>query len=221
MSGTYDLRAMPAPVDPDLLARFAGVQTSTLGHWRLWGLCDRRIAPIDTGVAVAGTAVTLALPGPDGALLHHVLGLLRPGDILAIDRLGDDMHASVGGIVARAALARGAAAIVVDGPVADLAELRGLGLPIWARGTASRTTRRIGLGGRLNAPVSIGGVVVTPGDVLLCDGDGVACIAPSEAGHDCDRAEAHAVREAGILAALAGGARLADILPAPPLGAIG
>lgn len=220
MNGGYDLRPMPAPVDADLLARLAGIHTSTLGHWRLWGMCDRRIAPIQDRSVVAGTAVTIALPGPDGALLHHALGLLRPGDVLAIDRLGDDLHASVGGIVARAALARGAAAIVVDGPVADIAELREIGLPIWARGTASRTTRRIGLGGRMNAPVSIGGVVVTPGDVLLCDGDGVACIAPGEAADDLDRAQAHAVREAGILTAIAGGACLADILPPPPLGAI-
>lgn len=221
MTGAYDLRAMPDQVDAALLARCAGVQTSTLGHWRLWGMCDRRVAPIDPSAAVAGTAVTLALPGADGALLHHALGLLRPGDILAIDRLGDDLHACVGGIVVRVALARGAAGIVVDGPVTDIAELRELGLPIWARGTSARTTRRLGLGGRLNAPVSIGGAVVIPGDLLLCDGDGVACIDTADAARELDRAATHAERETAIVTALDTGVMLADVLPPPPLERIG
>jgi regulator of RNase E activity RraA len=220
MNGSYDLRPMPAPVDPALLARASVVQTSTFGHWRLWGMCDGAIAALQPGPTIAGTAVTLALPGPDGALLHHALGLLRPGDVLAIDRLGDHHHACVGGIVARAALSRGVAAIVVDGPVTDITELRAIGLPIWACGTSARTTRRIGLGGRLNAPVSIGGAVVMPGDILLCDADGVVCLPLTEAGPDLDRAAASHSREASIIAALDHGMVLADILPIPPLGAI-
>lgn len=212
-----DLRPMPAPADPALLARCAGIATSSLGHWRLWGQCDRRIRAFGTRKRAVGVAVTLALPGADGALLHEAIGSLRPGDILAIDRLGDTIHACVGGIVARAALARGVAAIVVDGPVADLDELEDLGLPIWAHGPANRTTRRLGLGGRFNAPVSVGGVVIEPGDVLICDADGVAAIAPRE----LDRVLAHAAerdaREALILAGLAEGRALADILSAAPL----
>ena len=78
----------------------------------------------------------------------------------------------------------------------------------------------IGLGGRLNAPVSIGGAVVMPGDILLCDGDGVVCLSVAQAAHDVDRAAAHHARETSILAALDRGALLADILPPPPLGAI-
>ncbi len=217
MTGSHDLRPMPDSVDSALLLRCAAVQTSTLGHWRLWGMCDRRIAAIGEVGTVAGVAVTLALPAQDGALLHHALGLLRPGDVLAIDRLGDDVHACVGGIVARAARSRGVAAIVVDGPVTDIAELRASGLPIWARGTSARTTRRLGLGGRLNTPVCIGGAVVMPGDILLCDADGVACLGPTEIAQDLDRADQHAQREAQILAALETGATLADILPPPPL----
>lgn len=218
MTNGLDIRPMPTPIDAGLLARIARVPTSTIGHWRLWGFCNGDLRPLVPGPAVAGTAVTLALPGPDGALLHHALGLLRPGDILAIDRLGDDVHACIGGITARAAKARGAAAILVDGPVTDTAELRDIGLPIWCRGTSARTTRRLGLGGRLNAPISLGGAVVAAGDILLCDSDGVLCLAADEAEAEIARADAHEAREAVIVAALAEGRTLEDILPPPPLG---
>ena len=61
--------------------------------------------------------MTLAIPGQDSTLLHHTLGLLRPGDILIVDRLGDDKHACWGGGVTVAAKAAGALGGVVDGPV--------------------------------------------------------------------------------------------------------
>lgn len=219
MTGPLDIRPMPSPVDAGLLARIARVPTSTIGHWRPWGFCRGDLRPLLPGPAVAGTAVTLALPGADGALLHHALGLLRPGDVLAIDRLHDETHACVGGIVARAAKARGAAAILVDGPVTDTAELRDLGLPVWCRGTSARTTSRLGLGGRLNAPISLGGAVVAPGDILLCDMDGVLCLPAAEAEAEIARAIAHEEREATIMAALDQGQALEDILSPPPLGA--
>lgn len=219
MTGALDIRPMPAPVDAGLLAGIARVPTSTIGHARLWGFCRGDLRPLFDGPAVAGTAVTLALPGPDGALLHHALGLLRPGDVLAIDRLHDDVHACIGGITARAAKARGAAAIVVDGPVTDSMELRDIGLPIWCRGTSPRTTRRLGLGGRLNVAISVAGAVVVPGDILLCDMDGVLCLPAADATEELARAAAHDAREAAIIAALDAGKTLDEILPALAPGA--
>lgn len=192
------------------------LETASLGHFRLWGMCDRRIQRQTGRGRVIGGAVTLALPGSDGTLLHHALGLLRPGDILVIDRLGDTLHAAVGAIVTRAAMARGAAAIVVDGPVADIDELQSVGFPIWAHGPSSRTTRRIGLGGRLNAPVSVGGAVIQPGDLLICDGDGVAALTLDEIDMAVAFAVTRADREAEILAGLACDRSLADLL-APPM----
>lgn len=214
---TCDLRPMPEPLDPALVERCRGLDTATLGHWRQWGMCDRRIQAQTSAEKVIGTAVTLALPGPDGALLHDALGQLRPGDVLAIDRLGDTLHACVGGIVARAASARGASAIVVDGPIADAEELRTIGLPIWAHGPGSRTTRRLGLGGRLNAPISLAGAVVQPGDLLICDADGVAVLAPDEIEEALARSAARAERERTIIAGIAEGRPLAELLPPPAL----
>src|SRR3984957_13050916 len=104
----YDIGEMPAQISPEVVALLEQAETATIGHWRHWGFCDRRIVPALRGRRVAGTAVTVAIPGPDSTLLHHALGLLRPGDILVVDRLGDDRHACWGGGVTVAAKIAGA-----------------------------------------------------------------------------------------------------------------
>ncbi|MFT4053591.1 MAG: RraA family protein [Novosphingobium sp.] len=214
---TFDRHPMPQRVADDLVSGLSRVETSTLGHWRLWGLCDPALRPLAPGMKACGTIVTLALPGPDGALLHEALSHLRAGDVLVIDRLGDTRHAAVGGVVAAAAMLRGIAGIVVDGPVADLGEILETGLPVWARGVSARTTRRLGLGGRFNAAVSVGGVVARPGDIALCDGDGVVFLSPEEVAGDIDRAEAAVRRETLIRDGLARGIALEDLLAPPAL----
>ena len=176
----YVIEKMPeqiAKADLDLLS---GVETATVGHWRLMGFMDRAIQPLLPGKRVVGTAVTLAIAGPDSTLLHHATGLLRPGDILVVDRLGDDKYACWGGGVTVAAKAAGAVAGIVDGPCTDLAEIQDSDFPMWSRGLSPITTRLYDLGGGLNIPVSCGGAVVMPGDAILADESGVLVIPRDE-----------------------------------------
>lgn len=177
----YEIEPMPAQISTEVITLLEQTETATVGHWRHWGFCDRRIQPLLRRKRVAGTAITVAIPGPDSTLLHHALGLLRPGDILLVDRLGDDRHACWGGGVTVAAKAAGAKAGVVDGPCTDLEEVEASDFPLWCRGIAPITTRIYDLGGRLNKPISIGGVVVMPGDAVLCDESGVLVLPPGEA----------------------------------------
>ena len=142
---------------------------------------DRGIQPLLKRKRVAGTAVTLAIPAQDSTLLHHTLGLLRPGDILVIDRLGDDKHACWGGGVTVAAKAAGAKAGIVDGPCTDLTEIEDFDFPMWCRGMSPITTRLYNLGGTLNAAISCGGVTVNAGDAILADESGVLVLPPGEA----------------------------------------
>jgi 4-hydroxy-4-methyl-2-oxoglutarate aldolase len=177
----YELGPMPEQISAEVIGLLEQTETATIGHWRHWGFVDRRVQPVLRGRRVAGAAVTVAIPGPDSTMLHHALGLLRPGDILVVDRLGDDRHACWGGGVTIAAKAAGARAGVVDGPCTDLEEIEASEFPVWCRGFAPITTRLYDLGGRLNMPVSLGGVVVMPGDVVLCDDSGVLVMPPHEA----------------------------------------
>jgi len=84
----YIVEAMPAPLSAEVVALLEKAETATIGHWRHWGFVDRGVRALLRGRRVAGTAVTVQIPGPDSTLLHHALGLLRPGDILVVDRLG-------------------------------------------------------------------------------------------------------------------------------------
>ena len=120
---SYVIKDMPAQVDPALIAKCETVETATVGHRRHMGFMDRGIQAILPGKRIAGTAVTLAIPGQDSTLLHHVVQFLRPGDLLCIDRLGDQKHACLGGGVAVAIKATGCVGVVIDGPCTDVPEI--------------------------------------------------------------------------------------------------
>jgi 4-hydroxy-4-methyl-2-oxoglutarate aldolase len=192
----YRIHEMPAQLPAALARKLSQVETATVGHVRHWGFMDRRIQPLLANKRVVGTAVTLAIPGQDSTLLHHTLGLLRPGDFLVVDRLGDDKHACWGGGVTIAAKASGAVGGVVDGPCTDLTEIRDSDFPMWCRGMSPITTRLYNLGGTLNHPVSCGGVTVRPGDVILADESGVLVLGPAEADKIAD--DALAMQERGL-----------------------
>lgn len=177
----FEIGTMPPQLDQALLRQLIDVEVATVGHWRAWGFCDHRIQRLVPGRTIAGTAVTVACPSADNSALHKAIDLIRPGDVLVIDRLGDEGIACIGEGVAHAAKCAGAAAVVVDGPCTDSAALRKLGLDVWSRGISGRTTYTRGIGGRINVPVSVGGVVVMPGDAVLCDDDGVLVLPPHEA----------------------------------------
>ncbi len=207
----YEIGPMPTPISAEIVALLQQTETATVGHWRHWGFCDRRIQPLLRKRRVAGTAVTLAIPGPDSTLLHHALGLLRPGDILLVDRLGDDRHACWGGGVTVAAKAAGAAAGVVDGPCTDMEEIEASDFPMWCRGMAPITTRVYDLGGLLNRPICIGGAVVMPGDAVLCDDTGVLVLPPSEAEAEARRAIDTQARGMQTQDKVAAGAKLGEL----------
>lgn len=207
---SYTLGATPAQVDPALIEKANRVETATVGHRRQMGFMDPAIQAILPGVRVAGTAVTLALPGQDSTLLHHIIQFLRPGDILVIDRLGDHKHACLGGGVACAIKTRGCLAVVIDGTCTDVPEIEQYALPVWCRGASPITTRLYDVGGCFNVDVSCGGAVVHPGDIVVCDASGVLVMPPDEAQADIDWALGKQAAEPEGHKALMAGAALGE-----------
>ncbi|WP_306118543.1 MULTISPECIES: RraA family protein [unclassified Roseitalea] len=219
----FNLRAMPPPLPSALIERAVNVETATLGHMSFIGFPDGAIAAISP-MRTAGTAVTLALPGPDSAVLHHACGFVRAGDVVVIDRLGDRRHACVGGGVARALKQRGCAGVVIDGPATDLDEIRAEGLGVWCRGTAATTTTALAFGGYLNVDICCGGAVVHPGDLIIADMSGVAVVPAAESAQTVaqalerqDRADATmiALSEGRALGELSGATARLRAMPAP------
>lgn len=175
------LGALPPPCEPQLLALLKQVEPATIGHFHDRGFLGNAVRAVVPVPRTVGTAVTVRCEGSDGSILHYALGELRAGDLLVVDRGGDEAIACIGGASVLAARLRGAAGIVVDGCVTDIDELRDLGVPVWARGLSARTTRSGGHVGSFCQPVDCAGVRVNPGDLVLADENGVLVMAPGEA----------------------------------------
>jgi 4-hydroxy-4-methyl-2-oxoglutarate aldolase len=185
----YVVEKMPPQVDAALIEKLSRVEPATIGHFRHSGFMDPDLRPVIADAPiVAGTAVTLQVPNLDGTIAGYALKLIRPGDILVIDRCGDNRHAVWGGAMAVAAQMVGLAAVIVDGRVCDFGEIRDSGVNVWCRGPTAITCKRTGAGGALNIPVACGGVAVRPGDVVVADDSGIVVLDPAEAEAAADKA---------------------------------
>lgn len=205
------IRPMPPALSSTLRDDLIGVSFPTIGHFLEEGFVDPAIRAMVTPVKIAGRAVTVRITAPDSVLVHKVTELLEPGDVVVIDTGGDTRHAPVGEMVALAAKSRGAAGIVIDGVCTDIVEIREMQFPVFARGTSVLTTKLHGLNtGGINIPVTCGGVVVNPGDVVLGDDNGVLILHPDVAQSVIDRARASDAREPETRAFLRQGGSLPE-----------
>lgn len=207
----FDLRPMPPQIPEATLARLRNVETATAGHFLHSQFAASELRAVLGETRVAGTAVTLRIPGADSTLLHHLMSLVRPGDFLVIDRCGDRKHACWGGVITNAAKLGGVVGAVIDGPATDFNEIRRVEMPVWCTGPSSITTKLLALEGQLNVPVSVGGCAVEPGDAVLADESGVLFLKPSQCDAVAERALGMQVREIELLVRLAAGEKLADI----------
>ncbi|SHF36608.1 Regulator of RNase E activity RraA [Modicisalibacter ilicicola DSM 19980] len=213
----YHIAPMPAPLDEPLRQQLLGCETATIGHFREVGFIDPAIRSVLAQTRIAGTAVTLSLPHTDGTLLNHAMRLVRPGDVLVIDRQGDERHACWGGVMTQVAKGLGVAGVIIDGVATDAATIREQGFPVWSRGVAALTTKLAGIGGALNVPISVGGLVVQPGDAILADESGVLVLPPEDVAATASHAIHLQHQEEEILARVAAGELLPDISGATAL----
>ena len=207
----FQIESMPPQVSPDLVALLQRVETATIGHVLHSGFLDPRLRAVLPEARVAGTAVTLRMPHADSVILHHAMSLVRPGDFLVIDRCGDERHACWGGVVTNAAKLAGVVGAVIDGVATDFSEIRRCGMPMWCLGPSPITTKQLGLEGAMNIPVSVGGVAVRPGDIVLADECGVVVLKPDEAEAVAHRALAMQEDELVLLQRLRAGESLPEI----------
>lgn len=143
-----------------------------IGRYRVM---DHGIRPLSLAMKVCGPAFTVRLRPGDNLMVHAAIMLAQPGDVLVMTADGDCRFGLWGQIVTRAALKRGIAGLVFDGAVRDAADIIADGLPVWSRGINPRGGEKVGPG-EINQPVVCGGLDVTPGDVVIGDGDGVAVV---------------------------------------------
>jgi RraA family protein len=150
---------------------------------------------------MAGTAVTARSRGGDNLTYLRALEFCRAGDVLVIDAGGDLNNAVVGGILSFYAASIGIAGVVIDGALRDVAEIRERDFPVYARGVTHRGPYKDGPG-EINVPVSVGGMVVNPGDIVVGDQDGLLAIPQQGIEELIDKARAHLAAEAQTIQAM-------------------
>ncbi len=173
-----------------------------------------------TGVAkLAGRVVTVRLGPPDSTASTRHLGTAAieaaaPGDVIVIDHQGRDDAAGWGGILSTAAQVRGVAGTIVDGACRDVDEARERGFPVFARCAVPLTARGRAVEKAFNEPVTIAGVSVQPGDLVIADGSGVVFVPASRAAEIVETAEGIAAREGEMTRAVIAGHPVSEVMGA-------
>ncbi|MFJ6294242.1 4-carboxy-4-hydroxy-2-oxoadipate aldolase/oxaloacetate decarboxylase [Streptomyces griseoviridis] len=190
------------PKDVEALAGF-GVATVSEAMGRT-GLLGPDIRPVQQGVRVAGTAVTvLSWPG-DNLMIHAAVEQCGEGDILVVTTTSPSTDGMFGELFATALRQRGVRAVVTGAGIRDTQELREMGFAAWARAVSSQGTVKA-TGGSVNVPIALDGQVVRPGDVIIADDDGVVVVPREKARETAERSAAREAKEAATREAFLGG----------------
>jgi regulator of RNase E activity RraA len=136
--------------------------------------------------------------------VHKAIDMARPGDVIVVDAGGITTQAIIGEIMSLHAETRGVAGMVIDGAIRDAGAIAASPFPVYARGVTHRGPYKNGPG-EINAAVSIGGLVIQPGDIVIGDEDGLLAIPPGQAAELLQAAMAYARKEEAVLASIRAG----------------
>ncbi|WP_399892786.1 4-carboxy-4-hydroxy-2-oxoadipate aldolase/oxaloacetate decarboxylase [Streptomyces sp. BBFR51] len=188
--------------DVEALAAY-GVATVSEAMGRT-GLLGPEIRPVQQGVRVAGTAVTvLSWPG-DNLMIHAAVEQCGEGDVLVVTTTSPSTDGMFGELFATALQRRGVRGLVTGAGIRDTQELREMGFAAWSRAVSAQGTVKA-TGGSVNVPVAVDGRVIRPGDVIVADDDGVVVVPREDARRVADACEAREQKEAATRAAFVEG----------------
>lgn len=180
MLGPYVVRQIERPSrDATNGLRECGVATVHEAYNQR-GLMRPEIRPVATGQKIGGPAVTVLCHSGDNTMLHVALEVVQPGDVIVVATLSPCTDGMVGELIATQCQVRGVAGMILDAGVRDTADLRSMGFPVWSRAVSAAGTGKAHPGW-VNTPVTCGGMLVHPGDVVVGDDDGVVIVAREDA----------------------------------------
>jgi 4-hydroxy-4-methyl-2-oxoglutarate aldolase len=139
------------------------------------GTVNGRIRALAPTMKVAGPAFTIEVRPGDNLMIHAAMAMAKPGDVLVIDGKADLTCALMGTIMMLGCKVSGLGGVVIDGAVRDSLELMELGFPVFAAGTNPNGPTKF-VPGRINWPISVGGIACHPGDLVVGDADGVVIV---------------------------------------------
>ncbi|MGV2291822.1 RraA family protein [Trinickia sp. YCB016] len=181
---------------------FAGLPVAALSD--CIGRCTgtMHLVPRHGDAPLVGNAVTVRTRPGDNLMIHKAFDVLQAGDVLVVDGGGACDNALVGDLMMQMAQRRGVAGFVIDGSVRDVVAFRKAGFPCYSRGVTHRGPYKDGPG-EINTVVTIDGMVVFPGDLIVADADGVLAIRADDAADVLERAIRHVDKERAFSEAVA------------------
>ena len=187
--------------DKELIEQFRGLPVANIAdEMNRFSCVDARIKRVNKA-PLLGPAFTVKARIGDNMMFHKALDLAQPGDIIVVDVQGDTVNSVTGEIMMRQALKKGLAGIVIDGAIRDVEALQEMVMPIYAAAVTPKGPYKDGPG-EINVPVSCGGVVGNPGDILVGDADGIVVIRPQDAPVVAEKAKGKLRKEQATMKAI-------------------
>ena len=143
------------------------------------GFIGPDLRPIQQGARISGSANTVSCHPGDNLKIHAAVEVCQAGDVLVVTNTAPSTHGMFGDLIATSLMARGVIGLVIDAGVRDTADLRAMGFPVWSRYVSCEGTVKA-TPGSVNLPVVVGGIVVSAGDVVCADDDGVVIVPRQE-----------------------------------------
>ena len=201
-------------ISPDLLARWQRIPVAVavdLAPTQQISPLIRPLRPAGQQPHLCARAVTVHCTAPDFGAVLHAIGQTGARQVLVIAASGHTAHAMIGDVLGGQFHTQGAAGIICDGAIRDTGTLAGLdNFAIYSRAITPRGPTGAEHGA-VNVPVSFGGIVVQPGDLILGDDDGLVALPVTRLAELIDVAEAKLRLEAEWSRRLAAGDPVSSI----------
>jgi regulator of RNase E activity RraA len=194
MSIGFAIHKAKRKVVPELVERFRHLPVANVSDVMSRIAGTNRLRPMHGGGWLGGPALTVKTRPGDNLMVHKAIDLAKPGDVIVVDAGGSLINAIIGEIMSTLAEKKGVAGFVIDGSIRDAGAIRAGSFPVFAAGVTHRGPYKDGPG-EINCAISIDGMIVEPGDLVVGDDDGVLCVPYDDVETICKLTEAKKAAE--------------------------
>lgn len=182
----------------ELVKSFAKIPVANIGDCMNRRACmSSRIKAMNTTLLLGPALTVKCIPG-DNLLLYKAIDMAKTGDVIVVDAQGELSNAITGELMLTWAKFKGITGIVVDGAVRDAGAIKKMDIAVYAAGVTPNGPFKNGPG-EINVPITCGGIVVNPGDIVVGDEDGIVVINPKEAPELLEKVQATIAKETKIM----------------------